>query len=101
MKPRLIALLVVILLSFSIFLKVSATAATALPTTSTSTSFRTLAEQRGLHIGAALDLIPLQHVPNSRSFLIRAFDIMVTETAWHFAWDRHTPDRYNFTALAS
>lgn len=98
MKHRLIALFVVVLLAFSIVLKVSATpSATALPTTSTSTSLRTLAEKRGLSIGAAVDFVPLQKDPNYRSLLIREFDTMVPENAWKFIYVHPTRGSYDFT----
>lgn len=98
MKPRLIALVVVVLLSFSIFLKVSATPATpALETP--STSLRTLAQKRGISIGAAVDFIPLKTDANYRAILLREFDTMVPENAWKFDYVHPTRHRYNFSEV--
>jgi endo-1,4-beta-xylanase len=95
MKHRLIALVVVVLFSFSILLKVSATPSTpALQTT--STSLRTLGQKRGISIGAAVDFIPLQADANYRAILTREFDMMVPENAWKFDHVHPTRGRYDF-----
>lgn len=99
MKLRLIALFVVILLAFSILLKVSATPSAALPTTSSSTPLRTLAEKRGLSVGAAVDFKPLQTDANYRSLLIREFDTMVPENAWKFIYVHPTRGTYDFSEV--
>ncbi len=97
MKHRLIALVVVVLLSFSILFKVSATPSIpALTSETTSTSLSTLAQKRGINIGAAVDFIPLQTDANYRDILIREFNIMVPENAWKFDHVHPTQGHYDF-----
>jgi endo-1,4-beta-xylanase len=100
MKYRLIALVVVVLLSFSFLFRVSATSSIPAPPTETeATSLRTLAQKRGISIGAAVDFIPLQKDPNYRAILIREFDTMVPENAWKFDHVHPTRGRYDFTEV--
>jgi endo-1,4-beta-xylanase len=102
MKHRLLLVLVVlVLVPFFIVLKVSSTPSAPTPTaeiaeTSTATSLRSLAQKRGISIGAAVQSAPLQNDANYRSVLAREFNMMVPENAWKFELVHPQRDRYDF-----
>jgi endo-1,4-beta-xylanase len=106
MKYRLfLALVVFLLVPFFILLGVrstlsSAPSPTQTPTVETSeTTLRSLAQKRGIGIGAAVDIGAFQNDPNYRAVLAREFDTLVPENAWKFEEIHPTRKRYNFHTI--
>ncbi len=101
MKHRIVlALVVVVLVTFSILFRASAIPSIpAVASETSSTSLRALAQKRGINIGAAVDFAPLQNDPDYRAVLTREFDIMVPENAWKFEYVHPTRGHYDFTQV--
>lgn len=108
MKQRLfVALVVLMLVPLLIVFRVSSTPSAAsepssAPTSaqnSTSTSLRSLAQKRGIAIGPAVQLAPIQYDSNYRSILAREFNILTAENAMKFEYVHPERDRYNFTEI--
>lgn len=99
MKFRVIlALFVLILVSFSIVIRVNSTPITlaSVTKTSTSTSLGSLGKKRGISMGTAIDLAPFQKDANYRSIMAQEFKMIVPENNWKFAFTHPTRERYDF-----
>lgn len=106
MKHRLlVALVVLVLVPFAIAFQGRGTPSTPAPpappaaNTSSSTSLHTLGQQRGIDIGAAVQLYPFQKDANYRSLLAREFNLLVPENAFKFAYVHPTPEGYDFSGV--
>ncbi len=103
MKQRLVlALVVLVLVPFLIMFRVSSTSSAPPPsaTADTSgTSLRSLAQKRGISIGAAVGLEPLHNDATYRKVLAREFNVLVPENAMKFAVVHPKRNQYNFVQL--
>lgn len=103
MKHRLVlALVVLVLVPFLVMFRVSSTpsAPAPSPTADTSgTSLRSLAQKRGINIGTAVGLEPLQNDSTYRKVLAREFNVIVPENAMKFAVVHPKRNQYNFGQL--
>ncbi len=105
MKSRLIlALAVFLLVPIFILLGVRSTLSnpTSSPTVAVETSgdsLRSLAQQRGIGIGTAVDTAPFKNDPNYRAVLAREFSVLIPENAWKFEVVHPTPGEYDFTQI--
>lgn len=106
MKSRLVLVLgVFVLVLFLIGFRASSTppiptpSATAPLTEASGTSLRSLAQQRGVGIGTAVDWQPFKNDPNYREVLAREFNILIPENAWKFEIVHPKPNTYNFAQI--
>src|SRR3569832_560877 len=101
MKHRLfLALVVLVWVPFLIKFRVSSTA--SVPALSpapaadmSGTSLRSLAQKRGIGIGAAVELGPFYSEYNYRKVLAREFNILVPENDLKFEQKQPTPEKNN------
>lgn len=106
MKYRLVlALVVLVLVPFLITFRVSSTPSAPPPSPTTAiadtsgTSLRSLAQKRGVSIGAAVALEPLQNDATYRKVLAREFNVLVPENAMKFAVIHPKRNQYNFAQI--
>lgn len=102
MKHRLfLALAIVVLVLFAIAFGVGSTPSAPTPAPSveisTATSLRSLAETRGISIGAAVELEPFYNDARYRQVLAREFNTLVPENAFKFQFLHPNRDRYDFS----
>lgn len=102
MKYRLLlAFLVLVLVSFVAVLTLGSPPpsplATVADTTENTNSLRSLAEKRGIAIGAAVAFKPLQNDPTYAKVLAREFNLLVPENEMKFSQVHPERDRYDFS----
>ena len=98
MKQRLfLALVVLVMVSFSIVFRVDSTPPTPAPAAEKSDSLRSIVQKQGFGIGTAVELSQIQKDAKYREVLIREFNLLVPENAWKFNQIHPKRDRYNFT----
>jgi len=68
------------------------------PTPMVAPSLRSLAQERGIRIGAAVAVEPLQNEPLYAEVLAREFSMLTPENAMKFEPVHPGPDRYDFSA---
>ncbi|HAA33445.1 MAG TPA: 1,4-beta-xylanase [Cyanobacteria bacterium UBA8553] len=106
MKHRLVlALVVLVLVPLLITFRVSSTPSASAPsptaaiTDTSETSLRSLAQKRGINIGAAVAMEPFYKDATYRKVLAREFNVLVPENAMKFAEIHPKRHQYNFTQV--